>query len=114
MAVFVYVVQNYWPYSTALQKLNSVGRTRKSAKVFVSNPSGNRTQDFPHDKYGVGGVWVQLLGGQGARTRVILVLRECIWNAPAVSLVLPAFDDTGSLGFPPRHVIYPHDYMVPH
>ena len=46
-----------------------------------------------------------IVGGgiQGARYRVI-ILRECIWNAPAVSLVLPAFDDTGSLGFPPRRM----------
>ena len=43
-----------------------------------------------------GGVWVYLLGDQGAGARVILVLRECIWNAPAVLLVHPAFDDTGS------------------
>ena len=50
-------------------------------------------------KYGVGGVWVQLLGSEGFRARVILVLHERIWNAPAgVSLVLPAFNTTGSLG----------------
>ena len=53
------------------------------------------------------GVWVQLLGGQGDRARVILVLRECIWNGLAVSLVLLAFDVTGSLGNPPRRVVYP-------
>ena len=57
--------------------------------------------------YGVGGVWVQLLEGQGPRARVILVLRERIWNAPAVSLVLPAFNDTGSMGSPPRQLVYP-------
>ena len=51
------------------------------------------------------GVWVQILGRQGARTRVILVLRECFWNAAAVSLVLPTFNDTGSLGSP-RQVVY--------
>ena len=56
-------------------------------------------------KYGVGGVWAQLLGGQGARAYVILVLRECIWNAPAVSAVLLAFDNTGSLGSPPRQTV---------
>ena len=28
-------------------------------------------------------------------------------NVPVVSLVLPAFDDTGSLGFPLRQVVYP-------
>ena len=54
-----------------------------------------------------GGVWVQFLGGQGARAGVILVLRECIWNMPAVLRVLQGFDDTGSLGSPPRQVVYP-------
>ena len=43
-----------------------------------------------------------IVEGQGGRARFILVLRECIWNAPAVSLVLPTSDDTGSLGSPPR------------
>ena len=57
--------------------------------------------------YRVGGLWVQLLEGQGARAHVIVVLRECIWNASAVLLVLPAFDDTGSLGSPPRQMVYP-------
>ena len=37
-----------------------------------------------------------MFGGQGVRAHVILVLRENIWNAHAVRLVLPAFDDTGS------------------
>ena len=58
-------------------------------------------------------MWVQLLGGKRARARVIHVLRECIWNAPAVSLVLPVFDDTGSLGYPPRQVVCPPDPIVP-
>ena len=53
------------------------------------------------------GVRVQLLSCQGTRARFTLGLRECIWNAPAASLALPAFDDTGSLGFPPRRVVYP-------
>ena len=61
----------------------------------------------------MGGVWVQLLEGQGFRALVILVLRECIWNAPAVSLILPAFDDTGSMGSPPHQVIYPPVRLVP-
>ena len=39
-----------------------------------------------------------------ARARVILFLRESIWNAAAVSLVLLAFDETGSLGSPCRMV----------
>ena len=50
---------------------------------------------------------VQLLGGSGGHTRVILVLCESIWYSPAVSLVLPAFDGTGSLGSPPRQAVYP-------
>ena len=41
-------------------------------------------------------------GSYGASARVILVLSECVWNAPAVSLVFPAFDDTGSLGYLPQ------------
>ena len=41
----------------------------------------------------------------GARALVLFVLRECIWNALAVSLILPAFDDTVSLVSPPRQVV---------
>ena len=52
-------------------------------------------------------------GGQGTCAHVILALRECIWNATVVSLFLPAFDNTGSLGSPPRQVIYPSVSMVP-
>ena len=55
----------------------------------------------------MGGIWVQLLAGQGACARVILVLCESIWNVPMVSLVLTAFDDPSSLGSPPRQVVYP-------
>ena len=54
-----------------------------------------------------------IVGGQGARTRVILVLRECIWDAPTLSLVHPAFDDTGSLGSPPRQLVSPPVQMIP-
>ena len=53
-----------------------------------------------------GGFWFQLLGCQGARARVILVLCECIWNVHAVSLVLSYFDDISSLGSPSRQVVY--------
>ena len=56
--------------------------------------------------YGMGGVWVQFLGDQVTPARVILVLLKCIWNAPTISLVLPDFDDTGTLGSP-RQVVYP-------
>ena len=31
---------------------------------------------------------------------------------PAVSLVLPTFEDTGNLGSPPRMVVYPAGSMV--
>ena len=54
-----------------------------------------------------GEVWVPLLEVQGARACVILVLRECILNAPAFSLVFPGFDDTVSLGFSPHWMVYP-------
>ena len=54
-----------------------------------------------------------IVGGQGSRARVSLVLRQCIWNVTGVSLVLLAFDDSGSLGFPLRQVIYPPGSMVP-
>ena len=50
---------------------------------------------------------------QRAHDRDTLVLRESIWNAPAVSLVLSAFDETVSLGSPPRQVGYPLGSMVP-
>ena len=45
----------------------------------------------------------------GACARIILVLREPIWN----TLVLPVLDDIGSLGSPPRQVVYPLGFMVP-
>ena len=51
--------------------------------------------------------------GHRARVRVIFVLREYIWNALAVFLVLLPFNDTGSLGPPPRQVVYPFGSMVP-
>ena len=55
----------------------------------------------------MGGVWVQLLESQRACALVILVLRECIWNTPVVSLVLHGFEDTDCLGPPRRQVFYP-------
>ena len=60
-----------------------------------------------------GGSLGSIVGGLGDCTRVILVLCKCIWKAPAVSLVLPGFEDTGSLGSPPRQVVYPSSSMVP-
>ena len=50
---------------------------------------------------------------RGGRARFILVLRECIWNAPAILLVLLTFDDTGSLGSLPHQVVYIPGSMVP-
>ena len=55
----------------------------------------------------MGGILVSIVGDEGPRACIILVLRECIWNAPAVSFVFPAYDDTGSLGSPPRRVVFP-------
>ena len=54
------------------------------------------------------GFWVYLLGWQVPRAQVILVLRECIWNASAVRLFLTAYDDTGTLGSPSHQVVYPY------
>ena len=36
---------------------------------------------------------------------VILVVREWIWNAHVVLLILLPFNDTGSLGYPPRRMV---------
>ena len=71
----------------------------------------NPLSPFLNYNKGGGGVWVQLLGVQGALALVIFALRECILNGSAVTLV-PTFDDTGSLGSPPRQVVYP-PAMVP-
>ena len=62
---------------------------------------------------GVGECGFNCWGVRGARARVILVLHECIWNTPAVLLVLPTFDDTGSLGSPPRQMVLPPGSMIP-
>ena len=61
---------------------------------------------------GWGGVWVQLLEGQGACARVILVLHERTWNEPMVLLVLPAFGSSGSLVSSLCQVVYPPGSMV--
>ena len=53
-----------------------------------------------------GGGLGSVVGGSGGPFLCHLVLRECIWNAPAVLLVLQAFDDAGSLGSPPRQMVY--------
>ena len=63
----------------------------------------NKVLPYPE---GGGGVWVQMFGGLGTHTHVILVLREYIWNESADSLVLPTFHNTGSLGTPPHKVVY--------
>ena len=47
-----------------------------------------------------------MLGVQGSRAFVILVLHECIWHIPAVLLVLLPFDDTRFLGFLSRLMVY--------
>ena len=43
---------------------------------------------------------------------VLFLFYECIWNAPAASLVLQTFADTGSLGPPPRQVLYHPGYTL--
>ena len=60
-----------------------------------------------------GGSLVSNVGGLGPPACVSIVLCECMRNAPAVSLFLPAFHDTVSLGSPLRQVVYPINYMVP-
>ena len=55
----------------------------------------------------MGGAGVRFLEGQGSHTRVILILREYIWNGPAVSPFLPGFEDTASLGSLPCRMVYP-------
>ena len=52
-----------------------------------------------------GGASVQLFGVREAHVRVILLVHEGIWNAHALSLVFPSFDDTGSPGYPPRWMV---------
>ena len=73
-----------------------------SGVIRSSNIAERGIGDLCFRKGRVRGVWVQLLGGKGTCACVFRVLHECIWNAPEVSLVLPAFDDAGFLGFPPH------------
>ena len=47
-----------------------------------------------------------MLGEPGVRVRVVPAVLECIWNALVVLLVLPTFDDTGSLGYLEYFVLY--------
>ena len=56
-------------------------------------------------KYWMAEVWVHWLV-VGKPAVVILVVRECIWNALVVLLDLQTFDDTGSLGYPSRRAVY--------
>ena len=49
---------------------------------------------------------VSIVGGQEVHVRVTLILRECIWNEFAASLVFLPFDNTGSLDYPRRQVVY--------
>ena len=90
------------------QVSSKAGRTSETPGVFKAHPRKTRepSPNLTHI-YIYGGVWVQLLRVQGTCARVTLVLRECTLNTPAVSLVLPAFDDTVSQGNPPRRAVYP-------
>ena len=51
-------------------------------------------------------VYMDAVGWGESGACVIFVLRERIWNALAVWIVIPAFDNTGSLGSP-HQVVYP-------
>ena len=87
-----------------LQNLRGIlvtGSIKKLLYILALNPT-----HYTHTEFHI--CWV----GQGARARVILVLRECIWNDPMGSLVIPAIDDTGSLGSP-RQLVYPPSSMLP-
>ena len=79
----------------------------------MSRNSSNVLQKRIVLKYysGGGGAWIHLLGCLGVA--LFLFVRECIWNVPAISLVLLVSDHTGSLGFPPRRVVYPSGSMTP-
>ena len=57
-----------------------------------------------------GCIYIFRWGGESQGSIVILVISECIRKAPAVMLFLSAFDDTGSLGYPPRRMVYPRGY----
>ena len=48
------------------------------------------------------------IGFYTIRDRVILVVRECIWNALVVLLGLSTFDNTGSLGYPTLWMVVYH------
>ena len=54
----------------------------------------------------MGGVCVHWLGVQEVRGSITLGIRECIRNALGFFLVIPTFDDTGSLGYPSRRMVY--------
>ena len=63
---------------------------------------------------GLGRVWVPFFGRvRGPALILFLFYVNISWNAPAISLVLPAFDDIGSLGSPSRQVFYPSGSRVP-
>ena len=78
-------------------------------KEMGGRPRGGtpRVKGYPMKRITLGAGIAKSWGDQGLRARFILVLREFIWNALAVSLVHPAFDDTGFLGSPPCQVVPP-------
>ena len=82
---------------TTKQKIERNYNFGKSFKTYLNW----RERERERGSSGVRGVWVQLLEGQGAGARVILVLRECIWSAPVALLVLPALILKYKTGFLP-------------
>ena len=63
--------------------------------------------------YNWGGSLGSIVRGLKSRALVILVLRECIWKAFAVSFIHLTFDDNGPLGSSPRQVVYSLGSMAP-
>ena len=76
----------------AQQQINPNSRTSPSLYIYILQGGGSLGS---------------IIGGQGTCSYVILALRECIWNVLTVSLLLPALNDTSSLGSPPHLVVYP-------
>ena len=127
MFVFLISFLLFFPY----ERINFPGWGRRfrplclapSSFLFLSflgvgahGPHGNGSRYFPsiyiYIWSGVGDSGFNCWGGEVTRARIILVLRECIWNSFAISLVIPAFGDTDSLCFPPRRVVFPLGFTL--
>ena len=61
-----------------------------------------------------GGSVGSIVGGVSGPTFVLFLFYVSVSGMHFVSLVLPGLDDAGSLGSPPRQVVYPPGSMVRH